>query len=236
MDNAGEIREFLTTRRAKLTPERSGLPTYGRTRRVSGLPAREVALLAGISVELTRVSSAATPRRVRRRARRRDRALQLARPSAHNLLDLGPDRQRRGGRRARSRRPSASAEHPADRRFDDRDPGLRAQRPLRHPARQPLAAALYASTSATPCGRRTRRGSCSFTRAPGLSTPTGSGRQRHRRDAPGARRSQPLRPRPVGPRRAAVHAQRGVPWSAGRATTFASPDGDKRSTNRWSGT
>src|SRR5664280_3419335 len=51
MDNADEIREFLTTRRAKLTPERSGLPTYGRTRRVSGLRREEVALLAGISVE-----------------------------------------------------------------------------------------------------------------------------------------------------------------------------------------
>jgi transcriptional regulator with XRE-family HTH domain len=46
-----EIREFLTTRRARLTPERAGLPTYGRTRRVEGLRREEVALLAGISVE-----------------------------------------------------------------------------------------------------------------------------------------------------------------------------------------
>lgn len=46
-----EIREFLTTRRARLTPERAGLPTYGRTRRVQGLRREEVALLAGISVE-----------------------------------------------------------------------------------------------------------------------------------------------------------------------------------------
>src|SRR5262245_53400801 len=46
-----EIREFLTTRRAKLTPERAGLPTFGRQRRVAGLRREEVALLAGISVE-----------------------------------------------------------------------------------------------------------------------------------------------------------------------------------------
>jgi transcriptional regulator with XRE-family HTH domain len=46
-----EIREFLTTRRARLTPELAGLPTYGRTRRVTGLRREEVALLAGISVE-----------------------------------------------------------------------------------------------------------------------------------------------------------------------------------------
>src|SRR6476619_1298515 len=43
--------EFLTTRRARLSPERSGLPTFGRTRRVAGLRREEVALLAGISVE-----------------------------------------------------------------------------------------------------------------------------------------------------------------------------------------
>jgi transcriptional regulator with XRE-family HTH domain len=51
MVNADEIREFLTTRRAKITPGRAGLPTYGRHRRVSGLRREEVALLAGISVE-----------------------------------------------------------------------------------------------------------------------------------------------------------------------------------------
>jgi transcriptional regulator with XRE-family HTH domain len=51
MTNAAEIREFLTTRRAKITPQRAGLPMYGRQRRVSGLRREEVALLAGISVE-----------------------------------------------------------------------------------------------------------------------------------------------------------------------------------------
>jgi len=51
MTNADDIREFLATRRARLSPERAGLPTYGRTRRVPGLRREEVALLAGISVE-----------------------------------------------------------------------------------------------------------------------------------------------------------------------------------------
>jgi transcriptional regulator with XRE-family HTH domain len=51
MANQDEIREFLTTRRAKLTPDRAGLPTFGRHRRVAGLRREEVALLAGISVE-----------------------------------------------------------------------------------------------------------------------------------------------------------------------------------------
>jgi transcriptional regulator with XRE-family HTH domain len=50
-DVRAEIREFLTTRRAKLTPERAGLPSYGGNRRVPGLRREEVALLAGISIE-----------------------------------------------------------------------------------------------------------------------------------------------------------------------------------------
>jgi transcriptional regulator with XRE-family HTH domain len=47
-----QIRQFLTTRRSRITPEQAGLPVY-RTdrRRVSGLRREEVALLAGISSE-----------------------------------------------------------------------------------------------------------------------------------------------------------------------------------------
>lgn len=46
-----ELRDFLATRRAKLTPEQARLPVYGANRRVTGLRREEVALLAGISVE-----------------------------------------------------------------------------------------------------------------------------------------------------------------------------------------
>jgi transcriptional regulator with XRE-family HTH domain len=50
-DVRGEVREFLTTRRAKVTPEQAGLPRYGGRRRVAGLRRDEVAQLAGISIE-----------------------------------------------------------------------------------------------------------------------------------------------------------------------------------------
>src|SRR6185295_752589 len=50
VDAANDIAEFLTTRRAKLTPEQAGLPSYGK-RRVPGLRREEVASLAGVSVE-----------------------------------------------------------------------------------------------------------------------------------------------------------------------------------------
>lgn len=46
-----DVQEFLTTRRAKLTPTQAGLPTYGSTRRVPGLRREEVALLAGVSAD-----------------------------------------------------------------------------------------------------------------------------------------------------------------------------------------
>jgi len=49
-DNRSEIRDFLISRRAKLTPERVGLPT-SRRRRVPGLRREEVAALAGVSTE-----------------------------------------------------------------------------------------------------------------------------------------------------------------------------------------
>ena len=50
MDNRAEVREFLTTRRAKMTPRDAGLPDVGQ-RRVPGLRRGEVAALAGVSVE-----------------------------------------------------------------------------------------------------------------------------------------------------------------------------------------
>ncbi|MHA3835229.1 helix-turn-helix transcriptional regulator [Terrabacter sp. AAH1] len=50
MDNRQEVREFLMTRRARITPEQVGMPA-GRGRRVPGLRRSEVATLAGLSVE-----------------------------------------------------------------------------------------------------------------------------------------------------------------------------------------
>ncbi|RSN29133.1 transcriptional regulator [Amycolatopsis sp. WAC 04169] len=51
IDLRTEIKEFLSSRRARITPERAGLPAYGGNRRVKGLRREEVALLAGVSVD-----------------------------------------------------------------------------------------------------------------------------------------------------------------------------------------
>ncbi|MDO9354060.1 MAG: helix-turn-helix transcriptional regulator, partial [Solirubrobacteraceae bacterium] len=51
MDTRSEAREFLSTRRARLTPDQAGLPAFGGNRRVPGLRREEVSLLAGVSVD-----------------------------------------------------------------------------------------------------------------------------------------------------------------------------------------
>jgi transcriptional regulator with XRE-family HTH domain len=50
VDTKNEVRDFLTSRRAKITPDEVGLTTYG-ARRVPGLRREEVATLAGVSVD-----------------------------------------------------------------------------------------------------------------------------------------------------------------------------------------
>jgi hypothetical protein len=49
VDTRNEIRDFLTSRRAKLTAADVGLPDYG-THRMPRLRREEVAVLAGVSV------------------------------------------------------------------------------------------------------------------------------------------------------------------------------------------
>jgi MmyB-like transcription regulator ligand binding domain/Helix-turn-helix domain len=46
-----DVRQFLVSRRAAITPDQVGLPTTGTDRRVPGLRREEVAALAGVSVE-----------------------------------------------------------------------------------------------------------------------------------------------------------------------------------------
>ena len=51
MDDRKEIRDFLVSRRGRITPEQAGLRVHGGTRRVPGLRREEVAMLAGVSVD-----------------------------------------------------------------------------------------------------------------------------------------------------------------------------------------
>ena len=104
VDNRNEIRQFLTSRRARITPEQAGLPTFGGNRRVPGLRREEVALLAGVSVDyytrlergnLGGVSEAvldALARAANPTARPRRRpAPQRVRPGIQRILDAMTD-------------------------------------------------------------------------------------------------------------------------------------------------
>jgi len=52
MDNRAQVRDFLTSRRGRISPAQAGLPAYGGgNRRVKGLRREEVALLAGVSID-----------------------------------------------------------------------------------------------------------------------------------------------------------------------------------------
>jgi transcriptional regulator with XRE-family HTH domain len=51
IDLRAEVKQFLSSRRARLSPQDAGLPAYGGNRRVEGLRREEVAMLAGVSVD-----------------------------------------------------------------------------------------------------------------------------------------------------------------------------------------
>ena len=51
MDNRSDIRDFLTSRRARISPQQAGLLPGGGRRRVPGLRREEVAVLAGVSTD-----------------------------------------------------------------------------------------------------------------------------------------------------------------------------------------
>jgi transcriptional regulator with XRE-family HTH domain len=51
VDHRKDVQDFLVSRRARISPEQAGLPSYGGNRRVPGLRREEVAMLAGLSVD-----------------------------------------------------------------------------------------------------------------------------------------------------------------------------------------
>ncbi|MFF5521824.1 helix-turn-helix transcriptional regulator [Streptomyces coeruleorubidus] len=104
MDTAHEIREFLATRRAKISPHQAGLPAFGGNRRVPGLRREEVALLAGVSIDyyarLERGQLAGASEDVLDAV---CRALQLDDAERAHLHDLAAAQRRRPPRRAARR-------------------------------------------------------------------------------------------------------------------------------------
>ena len=109
MDHRSETRDFLTTRRARITPEQAGLPAYGTSRRVPGLRREEAAMLAGVSVDyytrlergnLTGVSESvleSLARALRLDDAERDHLFDLARQASTGLRAVRASRRRSSG-------------------------------------------------------------------------------------------------------------------------------------------
>ena len=193
-DNRSDIRDFLATRRARLTPEQAGLLPGGNRRRVPGLRREEVAVLAGVSTEwYTRLEKGHIAGVSEDVLEAVARALQLDEAEHTYLFDLA--RAARPARRTPPRRkPSGRpAERAVDARLDDRVRGLGDNGRLDILAINPLGRALYSATV-----RPDRRGwaPANFARFKFLD-PAGAGllhrlgrrRRHHRRAAP--RRSRP---------------------------------------------
>jgi transcriptional regulator with XRE-family HTH domain len=151
MDNRDEIKAFLNSRRAKITPEQAGLASYSRNRRVPGLRRSEVADLAGVSVEyysqLERGNLSGVSESVLEALAQ---ALHLDEAERAHLLDLA--RAAGPARRAR-RRPAAQHVRPNVARILDgmtEVPAFVQNGRLDVLATNPLARALYAPLFADP--------------------------------------------------------------------------------------
>jgi transcriptional regulator with XRE-family HTH domain len=114
MDTRSEIRDFLTSRRARITPQETGLPTYG-ARRVPGLRREEVAILAGVSVDYyTRLERGDLSGVSEGVLEALARALQLDEAERAHLFDLARATRPTGAprrRRARRQRVRPSIQH-----------------------------------------------------------------------------------------------------------------------------
>ncbi len=120
MDLKAETREFLATRRARITPDKAGLPASGGTRRVPGLRREEVAMLAGVSVDYyTRLERGNLGGVSEEVLEALAGALQLDEAERVHLFDLSRAANASGAARSRARRTPPPTLRPAVQRILD---------------------------------------------------------------------------------------------------------------------
>jgi len=120
MDLKAETREFLATRRARITPDKAGLPAYGGNRRVPGLRREEVAMLAGVSVDYyTRLERGNLGGVSESVLEALADALQLDEAERVHLFDLSRAANASGAARSRARRAPAPSLRPSVQRILD---------------------------------------------------------------------------------------------------------------------
>ena len=153
MDNRNEVRDFLATRRARITPEQAGLPTFGGHRRVPGLRREELAVLAGMSVDyLTRLERGNLRGVSDSVLESLARALQLDEAERAHLFDLASAANAAPSAR---RRPPVGRIRPVVQQLLDAvtgAPALVRNGRLDYLAANPLGRALYAPLFDSPAG------------------------------------------------------------------------------------
>jgi transcriptional regulator with XRE-family HTH domain len=120
MDLKSETREFLASRRARITPDRAGLPAYGGNRRVPGLRREEVAMLAGVSVDYyTRLERGNLGGVSEEVLEALAEALQLDEAERLHLADLARAANASGAARSRAKRRRPATVRPVVQRMVD---------------------------------------------------------------------------------------------------------------------
>jgi transcriptional regulator with XRE-family HTH domain len=214
VDNRTEVREFLSTRRAKITPDRAGVPLYGQRRRVPGLRREEVAQLAGLSTDYyTRLEKGNLRGASDSVLEAIARALQLDEAEHAHLFDLA--RAARTGAREPRRRPRAEQVRPSIQHMLDSmgtAAAVVSNGRLDVVAVNPLGEPCSRPPSTARSGRPTSPGSASSIRDPGSSTRTG--------------RRSPTPPSPsCAPRPAATRTTARSPTSSASSPPAARPSG-----------
>ena len=161
MDNRAEIRDFLKSRRDKVTPEQAGLPVYG-SRRVAGLRRGEVAQLAGVSVEYyTRLERGSLGGVSDSVLDALAQALRLDETERTHLYDLARAANTTPARARAHRRPTATAVRPSLQRMLDAMPTVPAivrNNRFDFVAANPLGRALFSEMYADrTCGENSAR-------------------------------------------------------------------------------
>ena len=220
MDNRDEVRDFLSSRRAKLTPAQAGLTAYGANRRVPGLRREEVAMLAGVSsdyyVRLERGNLAGVSDSILEAIAT---ALQLDEAERQHLHDLA---RAAGPRPARNRRRAALPVPPSVQVMLDAMTGApavvrndRLDILARTPSVEPSMRHCSPDRPTSTAGRPTTPIRVPRPRRARLLDRLEEGRRRHGRHPAHGRRKGPVRQGCSRSRRRAVHAQRGVPHPVG---------------------
>jgi transcriptional regulator with XRE-family HTH domain len=231
VDAAKELSEFLTGRRAKVSPEQAGLRSYGR-RPVPGLRREEVASLAGVSVEyykrLERGNASGVSDSVLDGLAE---ALQLDDAERAHLFDLARAASPVPPRRAR--RAATQKVRPVVQRIIDSitAPATLSNNRADYLTANALGRALYAPLFESPeQPPNSARVHVPGSGRAGVLHRLGEGGKGPRRGPPLRGRPQPARPRADGFGRRAVDAQRAISEMVGSARRALPPDRTQAST------